>query len=253
MDNLLAGKEYPIFRGVEGVLTRTTAKIPELGDSDVLIKITHTGVCYTDFHLFQLGSPIALGHEGVGIVMAIGSAVTSLKVGDRAGGGFHKNSCGNCKYCLTGEDLYCLDRAVYGLDDIENGTFGDYYIGKEGYVHKIPDSLSSEEAAPLQCAGATVYSALVNTIKPAQRVGIVGIGGLGHLAIQFAAKLGADVVAISTTKDKEEEALALGAIEFVLVSEPEKISAPVDVLVVAGAKEPDWEKYVAIGTLDRSS
>ncbi len=235
MASSFAGKEYPIYRGVDGKLTQQTAKIPELGSNDILIKITHAGVCYTDFLLFHIGLPIALGHEGVGIVEAVGSAVTTLKVGDRAGGGFHRDSCGKCKYCLTGQDLYCYERTIYGFGDAENGTFGSYYIGKEGYVHKIPDNLSSEDAAPLQCAGATVYAALVDTIKPAQRVGIVGIGGLGHLALQFASKLGAEVVAFSTTKDKEQEARSFGASEFVLLDEADKISAPVDVLVVAGS------------------
>lgn len=242
MASSFEGKDYTVYRGIEGKITATPAKIPPLGPKDVLIKITHSGVCFTDREYFRLGAPLALGHEGVGEVVAIGSAVTSLKVGDRAGGGFHKHSCGHCKYCLSGQDIYCYERTIFGEGDYNNGTFGDYYIGEETYIHKIPDGLSSEAAAPLQCAGATVYNALISTAKNTDRVGVVGIGGLGHLAIQFAAKLGTEVVVFSTTKDKEAEAREFGASEFVLLSEADKIKAPVDVLIVSGSKYPDWQK-----------
>lgn len=238
----LTGTEYNVFRGVNGAITATPSKIPSLGPKDILIKLTHTGVCYTDREFYRLGAPLALGHEGVGTVVAIGSAVTAVKPGDRAGGGFHKDSCGHCKYCLSGNDIQCYERTIFGEGDYNNGTFAPYYIGKETFVHKIPEGLASEHAAPLQCAGATTYNALADTIKPGDRVGILGIGGLGHLAIQFAAKMGADVVVFSTSKDKEAEAKEFGAKEFVLTNEPEKISAPVKVLIVAGNKYPDWSK-----------
>ena len=177
--------------------------------------------------------------------------MTTLKVGDRAGGGFHNDSCGNCRYCLSGQDIYCPQRVIFGAGGYNNGTFGTYFIGKEGFVHKIPDSMSSEDAAPLQCAGATVYSALTETVKPRDRVGIIGIGGLGHLAIQFAAKMGAEVVVFSTSKSKEKEALGFGASEFVLLSEPETIKAPVDVLILTGSKYPDWDKVLVSKVLAR--
>jgi D-arabinose 1-dehydrogenase-like Zn-dependent alcohol dehydrogenase len=238
----LIGKSYAVIRGLDGKLTSTPATIPALGPKDVLIRITHSGVCYSDYEYFSHGAPLALGHEGVGVVEAVGSQVTSLKPGDRAGGGFHRDSCGVCNYCLTGRDILCYGRVEFGEADYNNGTFGGYFVGKEGYVHKIPEGLSSEHAAPLQCAGATVYSALVNNVKPRDRVGIVGVGGLGHLAIQFAAKMGNEVVVFSTTKDKEAEARSFGASEFVLLDEPEKISAPVQVLLVTGATYPDWSK-----------
>jgi D-arabinose 1-dehydrogenase-like Zn-dependent alcohol dehydrogenase len=238
----LTGTEYPVYRGIEGSITASPSKIPSLGPNDVLVKLTHTGVCYTDREFYRLGAPLALGHEGAGIVVAVGSGVTALKPGDRVGGGFHKNSCGHCKYCLEGNDINCYERTVFGEGDYDNGTFAPYYVGKETFVHKIPDGLASEHAAPLQCAGATTYNALVDTVKFGDRVGIVGIGGLGHLAIQFAAHMGAEVVVFSTTKDKEVEAKGFGASEFVLMSEPAKVSAPVKVLIVAGNHYPDWSK-----------
>jgi D-arabinose 1-dehydrogenase-like Zn-dependent alcohol dehydrogenase len=240
----LEGKEYTIYRGIEGKITSQKGTLPALGPKDILIKITHSGVCYTDYEYFKGGHPLSLGHEGVGTVLAIGSSVSQFKIGDRAGGGFHKDSCGHCEYCLKGDDIYCYDRVVYSEGDIDNGTFGEYYVGKEGYVHKIPEGMLSEHAAPLQCAGATVYNALVDAITgPTQRVGIVGIGGLGHLAIQFAAKMGAEVVVFSTSADKEEEAKGFGATEFVLLNELEKLSTPINVLIIAGSKYPDWDKY----------
>jgi D-arabinose 1-dehydrogenase-like Zn-dependent alcohol dehydrogenase len=109
-------------------------------------------------------------------------------------------------------------------------------------VYHIPDNLSSADAAPLQCAGATVYNALIDTVKAGDRVGVLGIGGLGHLAIQFATKLGAEVVVFSTTAKKEAEARSFGAKEFYLLSEPDKIKEPISTLILTGSKAPDFSK-----------
>jgi D-arabinose 1-dehydrogenase-like Zn-dependent alcohol dehydrogenase len=232
--------EYKVFRGVDGAIKSSSAQKPQLGPKDILVKITHSGVCATDLGYVPYG--IALGHEGVGIVEAIGSDVTQFKIGERAGGGYHRNSCGHCNYCLTGQDIWCYERSVFGETDYNNGTFGEYYVGMETYLHKIPEGMASEHAAPLQCAGATTYNALVQVVKAGDRVGIIGIGGLGHLAVQFARKLGTEVVVFSTSKGKEEEARKLGASEFYLLDELEKLPKPVNTLVVAGNKYPDWEK-----------
>ena len=233
-------KTYNVFRGQEGVIKAAPTPLPSLGAKDVLIRITHSGLCASD--TAYIGYGVALGHEGVGVVEAIGSDVTQFKVGDRAGGGYHRDSCGHCTYCLTGKDIWCYERTIFGEGDFNNGTIGEYYIGKETYVHRIPDGLDSADAAPLQCAGATTYTALAETVKPGDRVGILGIGGLGHIAIQFANKLGAEVVVFSSSHDKEEEARQFGAHEFCLMSEPEKIKKPIQVLIVAGARYPEWEK-----------
>jgi D-arabinose 1-dehydrogenase-like Zn-dependent alcohol dehydrogenase len=238
-----ATKLNTAYQGIDGTVKKVSHVLPStLGPKEILLKITHSGLCYTDVHAIHFNS--VLGHEGVGIVQAIGSEVTQLKVGDRAGGGFFRNSCGHCKYCLAGQDIWCYDRDIFIESDKtrNNGTFADYYIGVETYLHKIPEALSSEQAAPLQCAGATVYSALVENVKPEQRVGIVGIGGLGHLAIQFAAKMGSEVVVFSTTSNKEQEARDLGASEFYLSQELSKVKKPVDVLIIAGSAFPAWEK-----------
>ncbi|EHK48564.1 hypothetical protein TRIATDRAFT_94020 [Trichoderma atroviride IMI 206040] len=220
--------------------------------NEVLIKITHTGLCGTDIH--AIGCNSVLGHEGIGIVEAIGSEVTQLEIGDRVGGGFLRNSCGHCKYCLNGQDMWCYDRDIFMESDgsRQNGTLADYYVGIETYVYKIPRVISNEHATPLQCTRATVYSTLIESVNPGQRVGIVGIGGLGHLAIQFAAKMGADVAVFSSTAAKEEEARRFGASEFCLLQEPGSINKPVDVLVIAGSAYPEWEKFLDKKVLARN-
>lgn len=241
----LAGTTYTGYKSENGSVVPYSATIPELGPHDVLVRITHTGVCASDAVYVSLGAPVALGHEGVGIVEAVGSSVHKFKPGDRAGGGFHRDACGHCRHCLEGRDIYCHDRVILGEGDFANGTFGQYYIGKEGFLHSIPDGLSSEDAAPLQCAGVTVYTALRDTVRPGMRVGIYGIGGLGHLAIQFAAKMGCEVVVYSTSAAKEAEARGWGASEFHLVSDMfETTKAPIQVLVIAGSHYPDFQRYV---------
>ncbi|EPE34004.1 GroES-like protein [Glarea lozoyensis ATCC 20868] len=240
-----------VYRGVDGAGKASPLSIPDvLGPKQILLKITHASLCGTDVHFLTSG--IALGHEGVGIVEKIGSEVTQFKVGDRAGAGYVRNSCGTCSYCLKGQDVWCHERSAYGEKDHNTGTFGTHYIGNETFLHRIPDSLASEHAAPLQCAGATVYTAITSVAKPGDRVGILGIGGLGHLAIQFASKLGYETVVFSSSARKEEEARGFGASEFVVLGEAEKVSAPVDVLIVAGSKYPDWEKFMQKNILART-
>ena len=126
------------------------------------------------------------------------------------------------------------------MGGFSNGTFATYYIATEGYVYTIPDSIPSELAAPLQCAGATVYSALKTHWSTGKRVGVLGIGGLGHLAIQFAAKLGASTTVFSTSPNKEQEARSFGASEFIVLGQEDKLEAPVDVLLITSHKAPDW-------------
>lgn len=241
-----------VFRGIEGIVKKVPSELPaELGPKEILIKITHASLCGTDVHLIAPGA--TLGHEGVGIVEKVGSAVSQLKVGDRAGAGYLRNSCGHCTYCLKGQDIWCYERDIYGEGNYGVGTFGEYYIGHESFLYKIPDNIPSELAAPLQCAGATVYSAIIDSAKPGDRVAVLGIGGLGHLAIQFSAKLGYETVVFSTTAEKEAEAKSFGASEFYLLSELEKLTKPVDVLLIAGNRYPDWSTFLDKKILARTA
>lgn len=131
---------------------------------------------------------------------------------------------------------------MFGESDTDNGTLADYFVADETFLYKIPNGMSSEDAAPMQCAGATVYCALADKVNGGDRIGIMGIGGLGHLAIQFAMKLGVTVVVISHSRNKEAEAKGFGAHEFYLNDELENMPAPLDFLLLTGSGFPPFEK-----------
>jgi D-arabinose 1-dehydrogenase-like Zn-dependent alcohol dehydrogenase len=163
--------------------------------------------------------------------------------GDRAGWGFLHNSCGHCDECLVGNEMFCPEGALYGTADTDQGAFASHAVWKAAFIFHIPDAISSSDAAPLMCAGATVFNALyLHNIRPTDRVGIIGIGGLGHLAIQFAAKMGCEVVVFSGTESKKEEARSLGATEFYATKGASKleIGKPVKHLLVTTSRLPDW-------------
>ena len=159
---------YTAYRGQDSIIKPSSASVPTLGSKDILVKITHSGLCASDTAYIPYGA--ALGHEGVGIVEAIGSDVTRFKIGDHAGGGYLRDSCGHCSYCLKSEEIWCYERIIFGEKDYSNGTIAEYYIGKETYLHRIPEKLPSDAAAAdLQCAGATVYSATSVCDQPRQQ------------------------------------------------------------------------------------
>ncbi|MBE3049166.1 NAD(P)-dependent alcohol dehydrogenase [Candidatus Bathyarchaeota archaeon] len=189
---------------------------------------------------------MVLGHEGVGVVEKVGPAVSTLKKGDRVGLGYQRDACGNCHECISGQEVYCLKRAVYGAANLDQGTFGSYAIWREPFAHPIPEGMSDEVAAPLQCAGATVFSALKDT-SASDTVAIQGVGGLGHLAIQFAAKKGCRVVVLSGSDRKREQAMQLGAHKFIAMNKGEGKELArdeawlIDRLIVTAAAPPDWK------------
>ncbi|KAF8812943.1 GroES-like protein [Phlegmacium glaucopus] len=196
-------------------------------DHDIDIKIEYCGVCGSDVHTVTGGwgeplLPLIPGHEIVGHVVKVGPKVIGFKVGDRAGVGAQVCSCFECKPCNTNNENYCLKMVhtynnKYPNGDIAQGGYSTAIRAHERFVIPIPDDLALEQAAPMLCAGLTVYSPLVrNGAGPGKFVGVVGIGGLGHFAIQFAKALGAKVVVFSHTADKEEDARELGASEFVV-------------------------------------
>lgn len=191
-------------------------EIPELGHDDVLIKIKACGVCHTDLHAFhgdwpvKPKLPLIPGHEGVGIVEKVGEGVTSIKVGDRVGAPWLYSACGECEYCLTGRETLCpsQENSGYSVD----GSFAEYCKAPANYVVKIPDNLDFAEVAPIFCAGVTTYKALkVSEAKPGDWVAIFGIGGLGHVALQYAKAMGFNVIAVDIQDDKLELATELGA------------------------------------------
>lgn len=137
MASQYVGKEFSGIKSQDGTIVSYKRTIPELGPHDILLRITHSGVCHSDSVFVSLGASVALGHEGVGIVEAVGELVTQFKVGERAGAGFHRWSCGQCNYCLKGEDIHCYNRVTMGEGDFNNGTFGQYYIGRETWLRKF--------------------------------------------------------------------------------------------------------------------
>lgn len=240
---------FTVFKGDKSgaVKKSTTTKPDELTGDNVLLKVTASGLCGTDLHYRQ--ADMVLGHEGVGIVESVGPDCKTLKKGDRVGWGYEHDSCGSCRQCLTGTEHYCHERAMYGIADLDQGSFASHAIWREAFLFKIPDELSDAEAAPFQCAGATVWTALMayNT-RPTETVGVMGVGGLGHIAIQFARAMGARVVVLSGTDSKKEEATRLGAHEFIATKGQKelKVSRKLDRLLVTTSAQPDWEQLTPI-------
>lgn len=233
---------FTVYKGSDsGKIVKAQTSRPDLNNDDVLVRVTASGVCGTDEHYKH--ADMALGHEGAGVVEDVGPGVTSLKKGDRVGWGYEHDSCGHCEYCLSGREQYCPERKMYGIANTDQGSFASHGVWREAFLFKIPDALTEVEAAPLMCGGATVFNALHATgVKPTDRVGIMGVGGLGHLAIQFASRMGCDVVVLSGTDSKKEEATKLGAKDFIAIKDKKEIDVgrKIDVLVVTTSVMPDW-------------
>ncbi|UKZ83022.1 hypothetical protein TrVFT333_010823 [Trichoderma virens FT-333] len=226
----------------------------DLGRNEAYLKITHSGLCGTDEHYLHAG--MALGHEGVGIVEAVGPDVTSVKVGDRVGFGWVHKTCGRCESCLTGLDVYCTDKKEYGTHDHDVGSFASHAVWDADSLYKIPEGLDSASAAPLMCGGATVWSPFaLYGIKATDRVGVLGVGGLGHLAIQFGAKMGCHLVVFSSSESKREDAMKLGASEYHVLTSDSSLEGiePVKHMLLCGNAQPDFGRMIqltAIGGKD---
>ncbi|KAJ9614519.1 hypothetical protein H2200_002656 [Cladophialophora chaetospira] len=238
--------DFQVFKGgKEGIHEATSHR--KIGPREVLVKITHSGLCGTDIHYKE--QDMALGHEGAGTVADIGNEVSLFKKGDRVGWGYIHDACGHCKQCLRGAETFCPERKMYGIANLDQGSMGSHAVWKEDFLFTIPDEMSSEDAAPLMCGGATVFNALqFHGVKSTDRVAVIGVGGLGHLAIQFAAAMGCEVVVFSGTDSKKDEAIKLGAREFVATKGQKelKVSKPIDHLLVTTASQPDWNLYLPI-------
>jgi D-arabinose 1-dehydrogenase-like Zn-dependent alcohol dehydrogenase len=202
-----------------GSLEFTSSQYDTPDSHEVRIKIQACGVCHSDSFTF-LGAfpgmqyPIAPGHEIIGIVDEVGAKVGRIKKGDRVGVGWHGGHCHECTSCLSGDFATCIKLQTPGIT--VNGGYAEYAVFPEEVCALVPDELSSPEAAPLMCAGVTTYNALRNAgARPGDTVAILGIGGLGHLAVQFANKMGFRTVAIARGDDKAEFAKKLGAHHYI--------------------------------------
>jgi len=223
----------------------------ELNANEVDVKISHCGVCHSDIHLIDNDwgiskFPFIPGHEIVGTVSAIGSKVRDLIVGQRAGIGWQADSCGICEWCRQGDEHLCA--AAQPTCVGRNGGYADSVRVNSRFAIPVPEPLESENVAPLLCGGITVYSPMRNLgVRPASRVGVIGIGGLGHLGLQFAKAFGAEVTAFSTSVDKEAEAKELGADHFVNTRDNgalKKIVGSFDLLLSTVGADQDWQSLV---------
>src|ERR671920_2457644 len=210
----------------------------DVGARDILIDIQYCGVCHSDIHQVRDewgGSiyPMVPGHEIVGRVARVGSEVSKFKEGDLAGVGCFVDSCRTCRNCRDGEEQYCENHLVATYNGTEKDektpTYGGYstrIVIDEDYALRIPESLPPANVAPLLCAGITTYSPLRRfKVGEGSRVGVVGLGGLGHMGVKLAASMGANVTVFSTSPGKEADARGLGAHDFVVTRDPERLAA----------------------------
>jgi uncharacterized zinc-type alcohol dehydrogenase-like protein len=225
--------------------------VGELGPHEVEVKISHCGVCHSDLHLIDNDwgmskYPFIPGHEIVGIVTAVGSEVADRKAGERVGIGWQADSCGVCEWCRQGDEHLCPKSQPTCIG--RNGGYADSIRVNARFAIPVPNALDSENVAPLLCGGITVYSPLRNLLaRPSSRVGVIGIGGLGHMALQFARAFGCEVTAFSTSKDKEKEARELGAHHFVNTRDNgglKKAAGSLDLILSTVSADQDFQSFV---------
>lgn len=238
------------------------------GEDDVAIDIQFCGICHSDIHQVRDewgGSkfPMVPGHEIAGVVSKVGAKVTKFKVGDHVGVGCFVDSCRHCKPCETGLEQFCTQgmSGTYNSteQDKKTPTYGGYsnhIVVDENYTLKIPGNLPLDKAAPLLCAGITLYSPLMHwKAGPGKKVAIVGLGGLGHMGVKIAHALGAEVTVLSHSMKKQEEAQRMGADHFHATSDPatfQKLRGTFDLMINTVSAEMDWNQYLSLLALDGS-
>ena len=241
-------------RGAE--LTPWMYRTMELGEFDCKLRILACGLCHSDIHMIDNDwrssrYPLVPGHEAIALVESIGNSVTHLKIGDRVGVGWQRSACLQCPDCNSGNENMCSSsQSVIGNG---YGGFADRMIIDSRFCFPIPDAIETELAGPLLCAGITVFSGLKYAgMKTKQRIGVIGVGGLGHLAIQFAAKRGNDVTVFTTSPDKADFAVSLGASQAVITeknSAPEAL-LPFDIIISTVPYDLDWNSYISLLNTD---
>lgn len=235
-------------------------------EHDVVIDIKFSGICHSDIHQARDewgGSifPMVPGHEIAGVVTAVGSKVTKHKVGDHVGIGCFVDSCRTCDHCKRDLDQYCLQGSTLTYNGYERdgktptqGGYSNVIVADENYVLRIPKSLPLDQAAPLLCAGITLYSPLMHwKAGPGKKVAILGLGGLGHMGVKIAAALGAEVTVLSHSEKKREDAKRMGATHFVNTSEKgvfEKYANTFDLIINTVSAEIDMAAYFGLLKLD---
>ena len=232
--------------------------------NDVVIDIKFCGICHSDIHQVRdewggANFPMVPGHEIAGVVKSVGSAVTKFKVGDRVGVGCFVDSCRDCDACKAGTEQYCtgLVQTYNGREKDGTPTMGGYsenIVVDENYVLRIPENLPLDAAAPLLCAGITLYSPLKHwQAGTGKKVAIVGLGGLGHMGVKLAHALGADVTVLSQSLSKQADGKRLGADDYYATSDPktfEKLAATFDLVINTVSASLDWNQYISLLKVD---
>lgn len=240
-----------------GLLEPWAYEVAGPGPSELLVRVRACGICHSDVHMIDndwqmTAYPIVPGHEVVGEVIEVGAHATGFAPGDRVGIGWQRTSCGNCAECDRGADNLCDGNR--GLIVGHHGGFADYVLCDARYCFTIPDGIATASAGPLLCGGVTVWSALRYAgMKGGQEIGIIGVGGLGHLAVQFAQKLGNRVTVFTTSEDKLEFAARLGAWDAIRTEGGEPTRAPrrkLDILVNTVPWNMNWAKYLELLAAD---
>ncbi|MEU0239499.1 NAD(P)-dependent alcohol dehydrogenase [Nocardiopsis sp. NPDC006198] len=246
-------------------LALTTIERRPVGPNDVLIDIAYTGVCHSDIHTIRgdwgpIAYPLVAGHEIVGTVTEVGSEVSRHKVGDRVGVGCMVNSCRECVNCLAGLENYCLkgNTLTYGSVDrdgtITQGGYSTHIVVVEDFVVSVPENIPYEAAAPLLCAGVTAYSPLAHrNVGPGKRVAVVGMGGLGHMAVKFAHAMGAEVTVLSQSLNKQEDGIRFGADHYYATSDAstfKTLADSFDLIVNTISAPVDLQAYLSLLALD---
>lgn len=233
---------------------------------DVVIEIAYCGICHSDIHTVRgewgpTAYPCVPGHEIVGKVIQVGKKVKRFKVGDAVGVGCFVDSCGKCVQCKAHEEQFCVDNPVFTYNSLERdgktqtqGGYSSHITVKDKYVLKVKKGLPLDRVAPLLCAGITTYSPLKRYgVKKGQKVGVVGVGGLGHMAVKLAKAMGAEVVVFSTSPGKEQDANKLGAKHFVLSTDPKnfaKWAGKLDLIIDTVSAPHDFSPYLASLKID---
>jgi uncharacterized zinc-type alcohol dehydrogenase-like protein len=246
-------------------LAPVTIERRPVGANDVLIEIEFAGICHSDIHTVNgdwgpQPFPVVPGHEIVGRVTEVGSDVTRHSVGDRVGVGCMVNSCGECTNCRNGDEQYCLQGMVgtYAATDRDGtttqGGYSTHVVVDADYVLTVPDGIDPASAAPLLCAGITTYAPLRKWgAGPGVKVAIVGLGGLGHMAVKIAHALGAEVTVLSQSLKKQEDGLRLGADDYFATSDPttfEQLAGRFDLIVNTVSAKIDLDAYLGLLAVD---
>lgn len=219
---------------------------------ECLIKVLACGICHSDVHMmdndWQLSTyPLVPGHEVVGEVVEVGTHVAHLKPGDRVGVGWQRSACLTCPSCLKGDENLCASNKAVIVGN--HGGFADHLVMDSRFCFPLPPGVETKSGGPLMCGGITVYAALRHAgMTSGQEIGVIGVGGLGHMAVKFASKMGNRVTAFTTSDDKAEFATQLGASDAVVIKKgdamPETIPRPLDIIINTVPHHLDWNGYL---------